>query len=107
MTPRTVTAMLPAATTVREFLASAKAAPFSRVPIFGESEDDADRYVLQREVLRHAAEGDLDRPLAELARVGSGSRDSGRSRRRSRGRAPLRIPLRGTGIPKRGLGSPW
>ena len=68
MTPRTVTAMLPAATTVREFLTSAKAAPFSRVPIFGESEDDADRYVLQREVLRHAAEGDLDRPLAELAR---------------------------------------
>lgn len=68
MTPRTVVAMRPAASTVREFLADARAAPYSRVPVFETSEDDADRYVLQREVLRRAADGDLDRPLSELAR---------------------------------------
>jgi CBS domain containing-hemolysin-like protein len=68
MTPRIVAVMAPAATTVREFLADARAAPYSRLPIFDRSEDDADHYVLQREVLRHAVEGDLERPLADFAR---------------------------------------
>ena len=59
MTPRTVAAMLPAATTIADFLAERHedARVFSRIPLFENDRDDAASYVLQREVLGAAARG--------------------------------------------------
>ncbi len=69
MTPRTVAFMLPAAATVGEFLANREAEAFSRVPLYGEDQDDVVGYVLQREVLKAKVSGsDTSLSLARLMR---------------------------------------
>lgn len=69
MTPRTVTVMLPAETTVGELLANREAEAFSRIPLFRDSADNIVGYVLQREVLKSIADGyDQNRPLESLMR---------------------------------------
>ena len=69
MTPRTVTVMLPAETTVGELLAHREAEAFSRIPLYRNSPDDIVGYVLQREVLKAIADGyHQDMPLESLMR---------------------------------------
>lgn len=69
MTPRTVTVMLPAQTTVGELLANREAEAFSRIPLYRDSPDDIVGYVLQREVLKAIADGyHQDTPLESLMR---------------------------------------
>ena len=70
MTPRTVVRMLPASTTIAEFLDNEAVRPFSRIPLHGERQDDLEGHVLQRDVLGAAARGaDPSTRLAEFARA--------------------------------------
>lgn len=55
MTPRTVISMLPASATLKTFLENRDLGVFSRLPVFGESPDDIQGYVLQRDLLAAAA----------------------------------------------------
>jgi CBS domain containing-hemolysin-like protein len=85
MTPRTVTFMLPADSTIAEMLAEPEARAFSRIPLYREDRDNVVGYVLQRDVLGAVAEHcDRQLPLSrfmrpisyipELARVGAAMR---------------------------------
>lgn len=58
MTPRTVTAMMPANATFADFLAEGHVADFSRVPLHEESRDEIVGYVLTRDIYRSVALGD-------------------------------------------------
>jgi len=69
MTPRTVTFMLPADSTVGDLLANRAAEAFSRIPLYRGERDDVVGYVLQRTVLKEVAEGrSQETPLEELMR---------------------------------------
>jgi len=69
MTPRTVTFMVPAETSVGDFLAQREAEAFSRIPLYSENRDNVVGYVLQRDILRAAAQDrDRSRPLKEFMR---------------------------------------
>ncbi len=69
MTPRMVIAMLPASTSITEFLEHEGCLVFSRIPIFEDDHDNVMGYVLQREVLAAAARGEpRTTPLARFAR---------------------------------------
>jgi len=69
MTPRTVTFMVPAETTVGDFLALREADAFSRIPLYSGERENVVGYVLQRDVLRAAAQDcDRTRPLKEFMR---------------------------------------
>lgn len=69
MTPRTVIAMLPAATTIGRFLDDENARVFSRIPLYEDERDNVVGYVLQREVLAAAARGEPhSTTLARFAR---------------------------------------
>ena len=69
MTPRTVTFMVPAETTVGDFLAQREAEAFSRIPLYSRDRDNVVGYVLQRDILRAAAQDlDRNRPLREFMR---------------------------------------
>jgi CBS domain containing-hemolysin-like protein len=57
MTPRTVTYMVSADTTVDSLLKDGKSEAFSRIPIFDRSRDDVVGYVLMRDVLKAASDG--------------------------------------------------
>ncbi len=81
MTPRTVTLMLPAETTIEDLFARPEADAFSRIPLYRESRDNVVGYVLQRDVwkgmaqngLRSKTLGEFMRPIffvPELASVG-------------------------------------
>jgi CBS domain containing-hemolysin-like protein len=85
MTPRTVTFMLPADSTIAEMLAEPEAEVFSRIPLYRVDRDNVVGYVLQRDALRAVAkDGDRELPLSrfmrpisyipELARVGAAMR---------------------------------
>lgn len=85
MTPRTVAFMLPSNATIEELLNDHEAEAFSRIPLYGEDQDDVIGYVLQREVLKTKADGAdtsltlgrLMRPIPfipEVATVGSAMR---------------------------------
>ncbi|MFW6067037.1 MAG: CNNM domain-containing protein [Myxococcota bacterium] len=69
MTPRTVVFSIQHATPVRDVIARARAVPFSRIPVFGENEDDVLGYVLKDEILLHAAKDELDRPVGDFRRT--------------------------------------
>lgn len=60
MTPRTVTFMLAADTTIAEMLSQREADVFSRIPLFRGERDEVVGYVLQADVLRAVAQ-DCDR----------------------------------------------
>ena len=69
MTPRTVTFMAPADSTVGDLLALPETEAFSRVPLFSGERDNVVGYVLQRDMLREVARGGrLDRPVREFMR---------------------------------------
>jgi CBS domain containing-hemolysin-like protein len=69
MTPRTVVAMVPQSTTLREFLDDTTVLPYSRVPLFEDTPDNVVGYVTQRDALRAAREPEsADRPVSDLAR---------------------------------------
>ena len=69
MTPRTVVEMLPASTTVDEFLSSRRSRAFSRIPIYDHDFDSVSGYVFTRDLLQDAAEGrDRARPLTHYKR---------------------------------------
>ena len=69
MTPYTVTAMLPAAATLRDFIDAGSERDFSRIPLFGASRDDVVGYVIQRHVLETIVSGaEMDTPLSQYSR---------------------------------------
>jgi len=68
MTPRTVVFSLDQEVTIGDMLERKNAITFSRIPIWGENEDDVVGYVLKDEALLHAAKDELERPLSELKR---------------------------------------
>ena len=70
MTPRTVTLMLPAETTIEELLSQPEAEAFSRIPLYREERDNVVGYIVQRDVLRAVARQDTnrDRRLEEFMR---------------------------------------
>jgi len=69
MTPRTVTLMLPAETTIDELLNRTDADAFSRIPLYTGSRDNVVGYVHQRDVLQAVArKGRRSRSLSEFMR---------------------------------------
>jgi len=69
MTPRTVTLMLPAETTIDDLLGRPDADAFSRVPLYRDSRDNVVGYVLQRDVWQAVARsGRRSRALSEFMR---------------------------------------
>src|SRR5690606_1742775 len=76
MTPRTVIAALAADTTVEEALADARAAPFSRIPLFTHDIDDVAGFVLRDELRQAEATGRGREPVSALARPLSTVADS-------------------------------
>ncbi|MFO7561911.1 MAG: CNNM domain-containing protein [Enhygromyxa sp.] len=69
MTPRTVTRMLPHDATVKDLLESKDHAAFSRIPLYRDTYDQIEGYVLVREVFAEAARtGDTSLRLAEYLR---------------------------------------
>ncbi len=69
MTPRTVISMLPVTATIADFLASEECRTYSRIPLYSERHDNVIGYVLQREALAAAAEGqNRDTPLETYLR---------------------------------------
>lgn len=69
MTPRTVTLMLPAETTVDDLLQRPEADAFSRIPLYKGSRDNVVGYLLQRDVWQSVArDGRRSRTLSEFMR---------------------------------------
>jgi len=69
MTPRTVTLMLPAETTVDDLLQRPEADAFSRIPLYKGSRDNVVGYLLQRDVWQSVVRnGRRSRPLSEFMR---------------------------------------
>lgn len=68
MTPRTVVFMLPEATTVEEFFHRHEQQPFSRIPVYGEDQDDITGFVLRSDLLLAQARGNTHKPLARYRR---------------------------------------
>ena len=66
MTPRVVIASWSADYTVRQALDDAPRTLFSRIPLIGESLDDLRGFVLRKDVLLAAADGEWDRPLTDF-----------------------------------------
>lgn len=69
MTPRTVVLAFQRDKTVREILAQHSTIPYSRLPIFTESMDDCDGFVLRTDIYRTHAMGNPDTPLSEIKRA--------------------------------------
>lgn len=68
-TPRTVVFALPASCTINEFMEEHSDRPFSRIPIYKETPDDLDGFVLQIELLQAHAQGEGDKPLSDFRRA--------------------------------------
>ena len=68
-TPRTVVFALPASCTINEFMEKHSDRPFSRIPIYKETLDDLDGFVLQIELLQAHAQGEGDKPLSAYRRA--------------------------------------
>ena len=69
MTPRTVVLAFQQDKTVREILAEHKTIPYSRLPIYNESMDDCDGFVLRNDLYRTYAMGNPDTKVHELKRA--------------------------------------
>ncbi|MBK1834093.1 CNNM domain-containing protein [Roseibacillus ishigakijimensis] len=67
-TPSTVVFALPGNCTVAEFAEKHADRPFSRIPIYGESIDDLEGFVLQVEILQAHGQGESEAPLRQFAR---------------------------------------
>lgn len=68
MTPRSVLFSVPKATTVSEYFEAHANVPFSRVPIYQQSPDDMDGYVLKADIFAAQANDEFDRTFDEFAR---------------------------------------
>ncbi|MCY4525930.1 MAG: hemolysin family protein [Anaerolineaceae bacterium] len=68
MTPRTVMFALQEDMTVGEVIRLQRVLPYSRMPLFSQSTDDARSFVLRNDVLMAAARDEHDRRLREMAR---------------------------------------
>ena len=68
MTPRTVMFALQEDMTVGEVLLRQRVLPYSRMPLYRESTDDARSFVLRNEVLMAAARDEHERTLKDMAR---------------------------------------
>lgn len=68
MTPRTVLFMLEDTMTVQEVLDKHKILSYSRIPIYTDSPDDITKFVLRLDVLRAAADNELDKTMADFSR---------------------------------------
>jgi len=68
MTPRTVMFALQEDMTVGEVLQRRRVLPYSRMPLYSQSTDDARSFVLRNEVLMAAARDEYDRSLKDMAR---------------------------------------
>ena len=68
-TPRTVVFALPASCTINEFMEKHSDRPFSRIPIYKETLDDLDGFVLQIELLQAHAQGEGYKPLSDFRRA--------------------------------------
>ena len=68
-TPRTVVFALPASCTINEFMEGHSDRPFSRIPIYKETLDDLDGFVLQIELLQAHAQGEGDKTLSDFRRA--------------------------------------
>lgn len=68
MTPRTVMVTLQADETVGDVMHSHAILPFSRIPIYGESTDDIEGYVLRHEIYKRGAADEHDVKLRDIAR---------------------------------------
>jgi CBS domain containing-hemolysin-like protein len=68
MTPRTVMLSFPTTCTVGEVMQTHRLLPFSRIPIYDQSPDDTNAFVLRSDILSAAAEDRDSVTLAELAR---------------------------------------
>ncbi len=68
MTPRTVMFALQEDMTVAEVLQRQRVLPYSRMPLYSESADDARGFVLRNEVLMAAARDEHERHLKTMAR---------------------------------------
>ena len=68
MTPRTVVFTLPESTTVEYYLNNHESSPFSRIPIYRESQDDSKHFVLKHDILLAAANNQHDTELKNLQR---------------------------------------
>ena len=67
-TPRTVVFSMPEDCTVGEFMKEHSSRPFSRIPIYGETRDDLNGFVLRIEILQAHAQGMSDQPLRKFKR---------------------------------------
>lgn len=68
MTPRPVIFAQPAILTVQEFFLKHGEKPFSRIPIYDETRDNMNGYVLKTDLLIAQARDQFDKPLAEFRR---------------------------------------
>ncbi len=69
MTPRTVAEMLPAKTSIREYLENRRALVFSRIPNYEQNFDNVTGYFFQRDVLMDVVRGvDRARPISRYLR---------------------------------------
>jgi len=68
MTPRTVIMTLQQDLTVGQVLATYRAIPYSRIPIYDEDADDINAFVLRHDIFQHVAQDMHDIPLKQLAR---------------------------------------
>lgn len=68
MTPRPVIFAQSATMTVQEFFLKHEDKPFSRIPLFYESRDDMNGYVLKTDLLIAQAKDQFDKPLSEFKR---------------------------------------
>ena len=69
MTPRSVLFSAPRDITTATFFEEHAAVPFSRIPIYRDSPDDTDAYVLKAEIFAAQANDEYDRTLDEFARA--------------------------------------
>jgi len=67
-TPRTVVFALPETCTISEFMENHSDQPFSRIPVYKETLDDLDGFVLRIELLQAHAQGHGDHPLSKYRR---------------------------------------
>ncbi|MDP0491796.1 MAG: CNNM domain-containing protein [Verrucomicrobiota bacterium JB023] len=67
-TPSTVVFAVPGSCTVGEFVEKHSNRPFSRIPIYGNTIDDLEGFVLQVEILQASGHGKEDVPLREFSR---------------------------------------
>ncbi|GHF17894.1 hypothetical protein GCM10017044_10460 [Kordiimonas sediminis] len=68
MTPRTVVFSVPANMTVQDFFNDHATQPFSRIPLYDESRDEVDGYVLRADLLMAQARDEFAKPLSSFKR---------------------------------------